>query len=72
MAFIYENKYNASTLVLYDVSCMPMCQFNVLNMHLLWFICYYWSLEFFKSTFYSYYLFGFETYRLIGLQLSGR
>jgi hypothetical protein len=23
MVFIYENKYNASTLVLYDVSCMP-------------------------------------------------
>ena len=40
------------------------CQFNVLNMHLQYYI-YYWSLEIFKGTAYSYYLFGFETYRLI-------
>jgi hypothetical protein len=34
-------------------SCMPRCQFNVLNVQLQKYI-YYWTLEFFKSTFCSY------------------
>ena len=48
-----------------NISCMPRWRFNVLNVQLQKYI-YYWSLEFFKSTFYSYYFFGFETYRLTG------
>jgi hypothetical protein len=34
-----------------NISCMPGCRFNVLNVQLQKYI-YYWSLEIFKSTFY--------------------
>ena len=39
-----------------NMSCMPRCRFNVLNVQLQKYI-YYWSLEIFKSTFCSYLFF---------------
>ena len=54
-----------------NISCMPRCRFNVLNVQLQKYI-YYWSPEIFKSPFALIYFFGFETYRLIGRQLIGR
>jgi hypothetical protein len=38
-----------------NISCMPRCQFIVLNMHLQEYI-YYWSLEIVKGTVYSFFL----------------
>ena len=48
-----------------NISCMPGCRFNVLNVQLQKYI-YYWSLEICISTFCPYlFFFCFETYRLI-------
>ena len=41
-----------------NISCIPGCRFNVLNVQLQKYI-YYWSLEIFKSTFCSYLFFWF-------------
>ena len=53
-----------------NISCMPRCRFNVLNVQLQKYI-YYWSPEIFKSPFALIYFFGFETYQLIGRWFSG-
>jgi hypothetical protein len=41
-----------------NISCMPECRFNLLNVQLQKYM-YYWSLEIFKSTFCSYLFFWF-------------